>query len=268
MYVHLGERAPVKRSRSVSRMLGTAPTPAPRAPGEPTVLASWTETLVLTLDDLGLHGRAMAEDAGIDVATFDEPGARLPLSATSRLWRRAVEATGDESLGILVSRYVRPTTFHGLSQAVVTSPSVREALERMAHAARVVADGAKVETTCHGSTLELVNSWTDPATHPTFESIDAVIASIVRAARFIAGRDFSPIEVWLERPAPSNPERFHQFFGCTVHFDAGIVRLVFDLSSSERKARTANPELAQAIDSVVAQYLQQLDVAGSFTGER
>jgi AraC-like DNA-binding protein len=242
----------------------TVPGPATRRV-EPTVLASWTETLVLALDDLGFDGTAMARAAGIDPGRFDEAGARLPLSATSRLWRAAVDATGDESLGLRVSRYVRPTTFHGLSQAVVASASVREALERMAHAARVVADGAKVETTCSESRLELVDSWTDPATHPTFESIDAVISSIVRAARFIAGRGFSPIEVWLERPAPSNPERFHQFFGCPVHFDAGIVRLVFDLSSSERQARTPNPELANAIDAVVTKYLDQLDTSGSFT---
>jgi AraC-like DNA-binding protein len=234
---------------------------------EPTVLASWTETLVLALDDLGFDGRTMAHAAGIDPACFDEAGARLPLSATSRLWHAAVEATGDESLGLRVSRYVRPTTFHGLSQAVVASASVREALERMAHAARVVADGAKVETTCHGSRLELLDSWTDPVSRPTFESIDAIISSIVRAARFIAGRGFSPIEVWLERPAPSNPERFHEFFGCPVHFDAGVVRVVFDLTSSERRARTPNPELARAIDAVVTQYLDQLDASGSFTQE-
>ncbi|HVN52230.1 MAG TPA: AraC family transcriptional regulator [Acidimicrobiales bacterium] len=249
-------------------MNGSAPERIVAPPGvEPTVPAGWTGPLVLTLDHLGHDGRGMAIAAGIELAALDEPGARLPLSVASELWRAAVEVTRDEALGLLVSREVRAATIHGLGRAVATSASVRDALEHLAEAARDAADGTRVDTSCDGSTFELVDSWTAPSTRPTFESTDAVVASIVRVARLVVGREFSPVEVWLERPSPTDAGPFHQFFRCPVHFGAPRVRLVFDLPLSERVSRIPNPELASAIDRVSAQYLTQLDASGSFARE-
>ena len=41
-----------------------------------------------------------------------------------------VDATGDDGFGIEVSRHIRPTTFHALGNAVLSSPTLRAALAR------------------------------------------------------------------------------------------------------------------------------------------
>ncbi len=111
--------------------------------GDPTdaeadVLGSWTATVIHALDQCGVDGTALAIEAGIDVEGLDDPDRRVPLTKSTRLWHLAAEATGDPCVGLQVARHVRPGTFHGLSVGVVSSPSFRDALERMVRFGRVV----------------------------------------------------------------------------------------------------------------------------------
>ncbi|PTT95173.1 AraC family transcriptional regulator, partial [Pseudomonas sp. HMWF031] len=84
---------------------------------EPTSLASWTRALRKQLDALGLDSTALCRQAGLDPQLMDDPNARYPLSGTTRLWELAVQASGDPAIGLRVSRFVSPTTFHALGYA-------------------------------------------------------------------------------------------------------------------------------------------------------
>src|SRR5215470_958132 len=86
--------------------------PRPREIGAPSVLASWTRTIIRALDARGIDGRALAAHSGIDLKRLDDAEARYPMTATSELWRQAVAASGDPCLGLYVSRFVNYTTFH------------------------------------------------------------------------------------------------------------------------------------------------------------
>ena len=77
---------------------------------EPTSLASWTRALRKQLDALGLDSAALCVQAGLDPLQMDDPNARYPLSATTRLWELAVQASGDPAIGLRVSRFVSPTS--------------------------------------------------------------------------------------------------------------------------------------------------------------
>ncbi|PPA05284.1 AraC family transcriptional regulator, partial [Pseudomonas sp. MWU12-2312b] len=98
---------------------------------EPTSLASWTRALRKQLDALGLDSTALCRQAGLDPQWMDDPNARYPLSGTTRLWELAVQASGDPAIGLRVSRFVSPTTFHALGYALVASGSLREVFERI-----------------------------------------------------------------------------------------------------------------------------------------
>ena len=93
---------------------------------EPSILASWTRALRKQLDALGLDSLALTQAAGLDPQLMDDPNARYPVTVTTRLWQLAVQASGDPALGLRVSRFVSPTTFHALGYALVASGSLRE----------------------------------------------------------------------------------------------------------------------------------------------
>jgi AraC-like DNA-binding protein len=233
---------------------------------EPTVLAAWTATLVRALDAAGLDGNALALEAGIDPDLFREDDARIPLARSTDLWHLAVEATGDPCFGIEVSRFVRPTTFHGLSLGIVASESFGDALERIVRFAMVVLTPAMETAVVEEGGRYVYTSISQPgAQRPSYESVEAISASIVRAARFLIDRSVSPVEVWLERPEPPASGRFEAFYRCPVRYGADHYRIVFDSADVKRQLPTRSADLGSAADRLTSDYLERVRSSAPFT---
>lgn len=225
---------------------------------EATSLASWTRALRKQLDALGLDSAALCAEAGLDPQYMDDPNARYPLSATTRLWELAVQASGDPAIGLRVSRFVSPTTFHALGYALVASGSLREVFERIVRYHQVVSDALCLELKHEGERycFRLLRAEGRPA--PAFEAIDAFVAIYVRTCRNRLGRDYAPLAVYLRRPAPADPEPWHKVFRAPVFFAAEEDRLEFAQADFDSHLDDANPELAEHNETVLKRTLAQL----------
>lgn len=227
--------------------------------GGSTVLTAWTGTLLRALAERDVDVPGLLATVGVDDDVLADPDRRMPLAVSTRLWRAAVEATGDDAFGIDVSRHVRPATFHALGSAFLSSRTLRAALERTARYTRVTADVAVGSTRLVGGDLELVIGWRDDAERPSVESVDAAMAAIVRSARFMLGRATSPTRLELERPEPANLARFAGFFRCPVRFSAPENVLAFDRSDAERPVPGGNEALASVSEQALTRYLDGLE---------
>lgn len=225
---------------------------------EPTSLASWTRALRKQLDALGLDSAALCVQAGLDPQRMDDPNARYPLSATTRLWALAVQASGDPAIGLRVSRFVSPTTFHALGYALVASSSLREVFERIVRYHQVVSDALALELSLEGERyrFRLLQPPGSPA--PAFEAIDAFAAIYVRTCRNRLGRDYAPLAVYLRRPQPADPQPWHRVFRAPVFFGAEEDRLEFAAQDFDSHLDDANPELAEHNETVLKRTLAQL----------
>ncbi|AZV24649.1 AraC family transcriptional regulator [Pseudomonas syringae] len=225
---------------------------------EPTSLASWTRALRKQLDALGLDSTALCQQAGLDPQLMDDPNARYPLSATTRLWEIAVQVSGDPAIGLRVSRFVSPTTFHALGYALVASGSLREVFERIVRYHQVVSDALELELTRTEDRyrFRLKIPADNPA--PAFEAIDAFAAIYVRTCRNRLGRDYAPLAVYLRRPEPADVHQWHKVFRSPVHFSAEEDRIEFALTDFDSHLDDANPELAEHNEAVLKRTLAQL----------
>ena len=225
---------------------------------EPTSLASWTRALRKQLDALGLDSAALCKQAGLDPQLMDDPNARYPLSATSRLWALAVQVSGDPAIGLRVSRFVSPTTFHALGYALVASGSLREVFERIVRYHPVVSDALKLELSREGERyrFRLLQPPGSPA--PALEAIDAFAAIYVRTCRNRLGRDYAPLAVYLRRPEPVDPTPWHTVFRAPLFFGAEEDRLEFAARDFDSHLDDANPELAEHNETVLKRTLAQL----------
>jgi AraC-like DNA-binding protein len=225
-----------------------------------TVLTSWTRALLRTLEARELDALALAKDAGIPLDALDDPEDRVPLDATTRLWRAAVDVTGDAALGLDVSRYVRATTFHGLGQAFLASPSLAVALERTARHSMLIYDPTVSTAGFTDEGFAFTLSWREGARVPAPEAVDAVLGAIVRSARFMLDRDVNPRLLRFERPEPSVAARlrFESFFRCPMTFGHSRTVLIYDDTVARRRVPTAHPEVAQLSESAVAAYLARI----------
>ncbi|MFW9270390.1 AraC family transcriptional regulator [Pseudomonas sp. NR3] len=225
---------------------------------EPTSLASWTRALRKQLDALGLDSQALCVEAGLDPVLMDDPNARYPLSATTRLWTLAVQASGDPAIGLRVSRFVSPTTFHALGYALVASGSLREVFERIVRYHPVVSDALTLQLSRGEDRYRFSLDVPAGRPAPAFEAIDAFAAIYVRTCRNRLGRDYAPLAVYLRRPQPLDPSPWHKVFRAPVHFDADQDSLEFNLVDFDSHLDDANPELAEHNETVLKRTLAQL----------
>jgi AraC-like DNA-binding protein len=223
----------------------------------PTVMTAWTGTLLRALDARGIDSAALVEIAGIDPALLDDPELRVPLDASTRLWEAAVDATQDPTFGIEVSRYVQPTTFHALGPAFLASATLRNALERAGRYGQVCADVTRGSARQDGDEFILSMGWPE-SIHIADEAIDAIVASIVRSARFMLDRTVSPTRLTFQRRCPdeATATRFATFFRCPIEYEGDVVSVHYDLAVCERRIPTGNESIAHASDSVVTAYLE------------
>lgn len=225
---------------------------------EPSILASWTRVLRKQLDALGLDGLALSRAAGLDPHLMDAPNARYPLALTTRFWTLAVQASGDPALGLRVSRFISPTTFHALGYALVASGSLREVFERIVRYHPVVSDALVMSFERVDEHYEFRFRMTDGSPRPAHEDMDALAAIYVRTCRNRLGRHYAPVAVQLMRPRPDNPQPWYDVFRAPMFFGAKENLLRFACDDLDRHLDDANPELAQHNETLLNRTLVQL----------
>ena len=226
---------------------------------EPSILASWTRALRKQLDALGLDSLALSQAAGLDPQLMDDPNARYPVTTTTRLWQLAVEASGDPALGLRVSRFVSPTTFHALGYALVASGSLREVFERIVRYHPVVSDALELSFIRVGDHYEFRFRVPEGGPIPANEAMDAFAAIYVRTCRNRLGRHYAPLAVHLVRPQPADPTPWHDVFRSPLFFDAAENLLIFACADFDSHLDDANPELAEHNEAVLDRAMEKLN---------
>ncbi|WPP00109.1 AraC family transcriptional regulator [Pseudomonas sp. HR96] len=225
---------------------------------EVTTLASWTHALRRQLDALGLDSAALCANAGIEQPLLDETNACHPLAATTRLWQLAVQASGDPAIGLRVSRFVSPSTFHGLGYGLVASDNLREVFERIVRHHQVVGDALTPSLQRLEDRYTFCLNTREASAAPAAEAIDALAATCLRTCRSRLGRHYAPLAVSLTRPPPLDPSPWHNLFRSPIAFGAVENCLEFALDDFEAHLDEANPELAQGTEAVVEKTLGML----------
>jgi len=224
----------------------------------PSVLSSWTRTILDALGARGVDTDRVLEDAGIDHDAFRDPNGRFPLSTSNTLWRVAVEHAQDPAFGLTVSKHVTQTTFHGLGFAMMASSTLREALLRLVRYNHVVTDATDLRLDVSGGSARLTVLIADGHAAPPPEAIDAAMSLMVRTCRFLTAHTFTLIDVDQIRSAPEDRAPYEKFFGCKVRFGAPFDALTFDARVLDRPIEMSNPELARHNDDAVHAYLQRV----------
>jgi AraC-like DNA-binding protein len=224
----------------------------------PSVLSSWTKTIVDALLAEGVDADAVLKTAGVDSAALRDPNARLALTATARLWKVAAERMQDPAFGLRASRYVRQTTFHALGYAVFASASLRDALERLVRYSRLVSDDMVLRLDTTERTARLSFELASEGTPRSPEAMDAVMSLIVRTCRGLTDRSFTLLKVEQHRPQPADVTPYAKFFRCPVEFGAPIDALTCDAVVLDNPLPSANAELAAHNDDLARKYLAQI----------
>ncbi|MDZ7802246.1 MAG: AraC family transcriptional regulator ligand-binding domain-containing protein [Trueperaceae bacterium] len=167
---------------------------------------------------LGLDDDRIRREAGIDAAALADPDARIPLSATARIWPAAQVQWAKPGLGLHAGEAL-PEGAQGLLEYVFASAdTVRAGLAAIAHAFPVVSGGhttlvydLDAGALCYGGSIpEQVRDY-----------------ALTGLARMTGRYGARPIRAELAGPPFDAPARYVNALGCDVHFDAPRNRLAY-----------------------------------------
>jgi len=229
------------------------------APGS--TLNTWAIVVARTLEARGIDSAELFRQAGMDPAILGDPNGRYSVAQMARLWRLAVQATGDRCLGIHAAEYVQPATFHNLGLALLASVTLEDALVRAARYSRIVSNAADVtvDETREGIRQTLTFRRGMPQVD---EDIDLFMAASRKMGDLLTGRQIKPRQIRLRRRAtPEMAAEFERFFGVPVEFGAGENSLMVGLEDARRPLPMGNAVLAGQTDRIMLEQIARSDDA-------
>lgn len=230
----------------------------------PTALASWMRGLARELELQGCQPAPLFEQAGLDIALLESPEARYPVPQTTLLWQKAVQATGDETLGIKAIRHITPATFHAVGLSVMASETLEQAFGRMRRFADLVTDASAIELQTTESEF-IVELKLREGAQPAHQSTDGFLCLLANAGKGLGEPGLVPLRVELSRPAPQtgNLEFFEKSFAAPLIFGCETMRLVYALATVHTRLKGANPLIAEHLDQASQAAIERLKPAHS-----
>ena len=223
---------------------------------ERTTSSSWATSIVQGLELGGVDCRRLFALLGMDYEALSDADARFPQDGMTRLWHLAVEASGNPAIGLNLARLpVRPTAFHVVGYALMSSRNLLEGFQRLVRYQRIIGEGADLSLQPSPDGYELILAIHGdhlPAARPSFE---ASLAHTMAFSRWLTGKPLKPREVRFQGPAPVDLQPYEEVFQAPLRFGSERYSLLFDRADLERPLPSANEALAQVHDRFAGEYL-------------
>ncbi|MGE8359042.1 AraC family transcriptional regulator [Pseudomonas sp.] len=229
---------------------------------ERTTSSNWALGIVQALEMGGVDCRAIFAELGLDYEALNDPDARFPQDAMTRLWHRAVEVSGNPAIGLNMARVVRPASFHVVGYALMSSRTLKEGFARLVRYQRIIGEGADLSFRPTAKGYELILAIHGDRLPPARQSAEASLAYALAFCRWMTGRQIRPQEILFQGDPPADIGPFQQVFQAPLTFNASHYGVRFDRADLEMPLPTANESLAQLHDAFAGDYLAR------FSGSR
>ncbi|MEU9148485.1 AraC family transcriptional regulator ligand-binding domain-containing protein [Streptomyces sp. NPDC048349] len=196
------------------------------------------------------------------------PTDRLEFGEMRALWDGVLGARdAGPHTGLLVGDRIRPEGLHILGHLVLTCASLADAALAAERYHPLVSQAGTVTLQRRSDVSRICYRPTvDPAgMHP--QQVEAIVSSMVRAARWIAGDDWAPLAVSFAHSRAGTAEPYARVLGCRVTFDAPDTAITVANEDLDRRRPLYDPALNALHRAYADRLLEQLSPAAT-TAER
>ncbi|MFA5493709.1 MAG: AraC family transcriptional regulator [Porticoccaceae bacterium] len=225
------------------------------SPGTRTALSGYVLAMAHAMAEAGVDYRLLMNEIGMDHRRLEDFGHRFCQEQVTRLWKAAVEVSGDQNFGLKVAKHIRPSSYHVVGHAMLCSDSLRSATRRFARFAKLVSDSAVVRFVEKDDYCRLEIELETGGELPRYQAFDTVLAGFLEYCRWIAHHPLDPFEVFLTHSAPEYPQEYEALFRCPIHYEQDVNALVFRSADMDRPIPGANEELGSLLDELASRYL-------------
>ncbi len=220
------------------------------------VSLSWVRTVLGEAQRQGIEETTLLRSAGIQPQELENE--RWPIDHITRLWRAAARLTQDPGFGLKAGTVVGPGSFNVVGFIVQSAATLRQALTVVQKYQSLISDGGRFQLLAGPQTSWLVYHprQGDLAFSP--HQIEAVLAAVVSASRWITPVPLKPTLVRFSHEAEGPLSGYREVFGCPVEFNQAYSGLLIDNAVLDVPLPQANAQLARLHEQYAATQLQTL----------
>lgn len=182
------------------------------------------------------------EKAGLQCSGLMDPELKIDFRAGASLLRHALEASGCEHFGLLLSQWFEPSHLGLVGRLSETAPTVMAALEDLVTHLELHDEGGLVTLSVEQDTVALGYALIAEDLEVVAPIYDMSAANMCIILRELCGRRWQPTEVQICRRTPSDKRPYKSVFQCPVHFDCLETQIVFPRHWLDRPPQRANRE--------------------------
>lgn len=226
------------------------------AAADHSILGSFIVPVAQCLRQQGFDPLEVAAEAGIDLAKGANPDWRVGQQTFNDFLQRSVAVTDDEAFGLLAAEQLQPQVLHSLGLAWLTSDTVYDGLLRLQRFARMVSTALELRVEEEGDSVHLFLGIDPRVNNGAPAGHDYAVGIIARMCHLTLGEYLAPVSVWMDRPAPLQPERWEYLLSSRVVFGAEFTRISWSRADIMEPLVTGDPGLARINDEHTIAYLE------------
>jgi len=219
----------------------------------PSIQAKAVEKIIKSAAAQGVPARALYEAIKMNPAALTDPDQRIPFAQVVALYERAAELTGDDAFGLHVGEAVDPKAFDVLGYAVINSPTLGEALDRMVRYNFIWTNGSCFSVDATGALTRIVYEYLDHTITERRHDTEMTLAAIAALGRTVANSELSPARVTFQHDSPRDTREHARIFQCSVEFNASKNQYFLDSRALELPIVKADPGLIALLDRHAAE---------------
>ena len=237
---------------------------------EKTTLASVARLIGESLEaDYAVDPQPIFDQLKIDTGKFHRPGARVPFAKMDKLWRKAIEATGDPFFGLKVGEHATPSDFFVLGHAWLASATLLGAFRRLCRYIDVLSTvKSNLELQRHADGYAFIETHPDGAAMPPKPAMDAGFVALLKLCETVARKPVRPLHVALTLSAENRSDRYDELFQCPIVYGQDKEVWIFAAANLEEPLPGSIPDVATATDRIAENYIASLDESTVATAVR
>jgi AraC-like DNA-binding protein len=210
-----------------------------------------------TVRELGGDPERMLKEAGLSPLVLENPELIIPFDAFLRLMNIAVQDTGCEYFGLLLSKHLDLSILGAIGLLLQHSDTVGDALNSLVRYYPTRFQGAELELKVEEEIAYLYNH-NKQSKEDIKQNVYLSAGVGLTLMKSLCGKDWTPTELHMTDKLPEFADYLSQFFGAPVRFSQDQNRMVFGASDLNKKIAGKFGQLGRYVQPQIDEMENQL----------
>lgn len=200
----------------------------------------------------------------IDEKVLKDQESRVAHSCYCALINYCNEQLSTHDFAITIAKFFHPGPFHAVGYAMMSSNTLNDALNRIAHYKRIVSNTCELNVQERSDTLFVeMKIQRYVQTNQLALSLDSTLVflgTIVNFSKALVGNELKVKKVILCYEKPVYDTQFlDDYFNCEIEFNTLHSGIEFDLEAANKVLIGANPLITQTHEKLLNEFLYRVD---------